>query len=50
MRGVYGSKRRALTIGATTPDQGAAVPYLIIGAGAVLLFAVLRDEYRAGRA
>lgn len=49
MRGIYGNKRRALTVGATTPDQGAAVPYLIVGAGAVLLIAVLRDEYRASR-
>ncbi len=49
MRGVYGNKRRAL-VGAQPPDQGAAVPYLIVGGAVILLVAVLRDEHRASRA
>lgn len=49
MRGVYGNKRRALVVGAAAPDQGAAVPYLIVGGAAILLFAVLRDERRLNR-
>lgn len=50
MRGYYGKARSYVAVGATPPDQGVAVPYLIVGGSLALLVAVLRDEYRAGKA
>lgn len=50
MRGYYGKHRDLVRVGAAVPpDQGAAVPVLIVGGSLALLIAVLRDEVRASR-
>jgi len=50
MRGYYGRQRQRMMVGAESPpDQGAAVPVIIMGGAIALLVAILRDERKLSR-